>query len=93
LQRSLRTDTENPLNDKSLVDVEEPIDIVDVFRPSEDVPAVVEQAIKKKPKVIWLEEGIHNQGAEEEATKHGLDVVWNRCMMKEYSRRYKKPAV
>ena len=78
---------------KSLLDANEPIDIVDVFRPSEDVPAVVEQAIKKKPKAIWLQEGIHNQGAEEEATKHGLDVVWNRCMMKEHSRLYEKPAV
>jgi len=73
---------------KSLLDANEPIDIVDVFRPSEDVPAVVEQAIKKKPKTIWLQEGIHSQGAEEEATKHGLDVVWNRCMMKEHTRLF-----
>ena len=78
---------------KSLLDANEPIDIVDVFRPSKDVPAVVEQAIKKKPKAIWLQEGIHNQGAEEEAAKRGLDVVWNRCMMKEHSRLYEKPAV
>ncbi len=73
---------------KNLLDLNEPIDIVDVFRPSEDVPAVVEQAIKKKIKAIWLQEGIHNQGAEEEAKRHGLDVVWNRCMMKEHTRLF-----
>ncbi len=71
---------------KNLLDANEPIDIVDVFRPSEDVPAVVEQAIKKKTKAIWLQEGIHNENAEEEAKRHGIDVVWNRCIMKECSR-------
>ena len=79
---------------KGLLDVNEPIDVVDVFRPSADVPAVVEQAIKKKPKVIWLQEGIHNQDAEEEAKRHGIDVVWNRCMMKEHARLHgEEPAV
>ena len=46
-------------------EINDEIDIVDVFRPSEDVLPVVQDAIKKKPKVIWLQEGIHNQEAEE----------------------------
>ena len=45
---------------------------MDVFRPSEDVLPVVQEAIKKKPKVIWLQEGIHNPEAEELARKAGI---------------------
>ena len=46
-----------------------PIDIVDIFRPSEEVLPVVKEAVLKHPKVIWLQEGIHNQEAEELARK------------------------
>ena len=50
-------------------EVDSEIDIVDVFRPSDQVLPVVQEAIKKKPKVIWLQEGIHNEEAEELARK------------------------
>ena len=73
---------------RSLLDVEKPIDIVQIFRPSEDVPPVVDVAVRKNVKVIWLQEGIHNPQSEEEATRHGVQVVWNRCMMKERVRLY-----
>jgi len=73
---------------KSLLDIEKPIDIVQIFRPSKDVPLVVDAAMKKNVKVIWLQEGIHNPQSESEATRHGLQVVWNRCMMKEHVRLY-----
>lgn len=73
---------------KSLLDVKEPIDIVDVFRPSMDVPPVVDAAIKNEAKVVWLQEGIHNPKSEEDAMRHGIEVVWNRCMMKEHARLY-----
>jgi hypothetical protein len=63
-----------------------PVDIVDIFRPSEDVLPFVEDAIKKKPKVIWLQEGIHNIEAENLAREHGIDVVFNRCMLAEHQR-------
>jgi len=66
----------------------EPIDIVDVFRPSDQVLPVVQQAIKKKPKVIWLQEGIHNVEAEELARKEGIKVVFNRCMLAEHQRLF-----
>ena len=64
------------------------IDIVDVFRPSDQVLQVVQDAIKKKPKVIWLQEGIHNLEAEELARKHGIKVVYNRCMLAEHQRLF-----
>ena len=69
-------------------DIESQVDIVDVFRPSEDVLPVVQEAIKIKPKVIWLQEGIHNQEAEELARKEGIDVVFNRCMLAEHQRLF-----
>ncbi|HSD04931.1 MAG TPA: CoA-binding protein [Nitrosopumilaceae archaeon] len=68
--------------------VQDSIDIVDVFRPSDQVLPVVEEAIKKKPKVIWLQEGIHNQEAEELARKAGIEVVFNRCMLAEHERLF-----
>lgn len=69
-----------------LQDIEEPIDIVNIFRPSEDVPDIVEEALKTKAKVIWLQEGIINEKAAEVARKAGLKVVMNRCIMKEHKR-------
>jgi len=72
----------------SVEDVPEPIDIVDVFRPSDQVLPVVQQAIKKKPKVIWLQQGIHNAEAEELARKEGIKVVFNRCMLAEHQRLF-----
>ncbi len=72
----------------SVEDIPEPIDIVDVFRPSDQVLPVVQQAIKKKPKVIWLQEGIHNAEAEDFARKEGIKVVFNRCMLAEHQRLF-----
>jgi len=77
------------LGKKSYPDIsslDHPVDIVDIFRPSEDVLPFVEDAIKKKPKVIWLQEGIHNIEAENLAREHGIDVVFNRCMLAEHQR-------
>ncbi len=69
-------------------DINGDIDIVDVFRPSEDVLPVIEEAIKKKPKVIWLQEGIHNFEAEQLARNAGIKVVFNRCMLAEHQRLF-----
>ena len=68
--------------------IDKPIDIVDVFRPSDQVLPVVKEAIKIKPKVIWLQEGIHNPEAEELARKEGIKVVFNRCMLAEHQRLF-----
>ena len=70
----------------SVTDIDEEIDIVDVFRPSEEVLPFVKDAIKKKPKVIWLQEGIHNSEAEELARNAGINIVFNRCMLAEHQR-------
>jgi len=70
----------------SVLDINEPIDIVDVFRPSDQVLPFVKDAIQKKPKVIWLQEGIHNSEAEELAKSHGIKIIFNRCMLAEHQR-------
>src|SRR5579885_1788787 len=53
----------------NLLDISQEIDIVDVFRPSDQVMPVIEESIRIKPKVIWLQEGIHNPEAEKIALK------------------------
>ena len=68
--------------------VQHSIDIVDIFRPSEQVLSVIQDAIKKKPKVIWLQEGIHNAEAEKLAMKEGIIVIFNRCMLAEHKRLF-----
>ena len=79
------------LGKKSYQDIsslDHPVDIVDIFRPSEDVLPFVEDAIKKKPKVIWLQEGIHNSQAEELARSNGIIIIFNRCMLAEHQRLF-----
>ncbi len=66
--------------------IQHAIDVIDIFRPSEQVLSVIQDAIKKKPKVIWLQEGIHNEEAENLAREHGIDIVFNRCMLAEHQR-------
>lgn len=67
-------------------DIDGEVEIVDMFRPSDQILPFVQEAIKKKPKVIWLQEGIHNTEAEELARKQGIKVVFNRCMLAEHQR-------
>jgi predicted CoA-binding protein len=76
---------------KSLLDVPEAIEVVDIFRPSEEVPAIVEEAIKLKnrlgtPKVVWMQLGIVNEEAARRAKEAGFTVVMDRCMMMEHKR-------
>ena len=70
-------------------DIKSEVDIVDVFRPSEDVYPVVEDSIKKPGiRVIWLQEGIHNSNAEKIAQESNIDFVFNRCIMAEHMRLF-----
>jgi len=62
------------------------IDIVDIFRKSEQVPLIVEEALKRNPKVIWMQEGVMNFEAAELAKKNNVSVVMDRCMKKEHMR-------
>jgi len=68
---------------KRLSDVPGAVDIVDVFRPSEDVPNYIQDVLEKKPKVFWEQLGIHNPEAEEKIAAAGIKVVYDRCMMQE----------
>ena len=66
--------------------IDEEIDIIDIFRPSDQILPFIQEAIEKKPKVIWLQEGIHNSEAEALATQSGIKVIFNRCMLAEHRR-------
>jgi uncharacterized protein len=68
----------------TLDDVPEQIDIVNVFRRSEFVPEIVEAAIRKRAKVIWLQEGVEHPQAAERARQAGLAVISDRCILKEH---------
>jgi len=70
-------------------DIKPQVDIIDVFRPSEDVYSVVEDSVKKPSvKVMWLQEGIHNAEAEKMALDNKINVVFNRCIMAEHMRLF-----
>lgn len=74
---------------KLVSEIKEDVDIVDVFRKSEDIIPVVDDLLKKKGiKLIWLQKGIFNQHAEEVAKKKGIDFVYNRCMLEEHQRLF-----
>lgn len=70
----------------SLEEVTRPVEIVDVFRKSEAVPAIVMDAIRVGAKVLWLQEGVTHPAAEEKARQAGLKVVSDRCILKEHHR-------
>src|SRR4051812_4278678 len=71
----------------SLNDVTERVDIVNVFRRSEFVPAVVDEAIRLKPSAIWMQEGVRHDAAAEKARKAGILVIQDRCILKEHRAR------
>jgi predicted CoA-binding protein len=60
------------------------VDIVDIFRRSEDVPPIVDQAIQIGAKAVWMQEGIVNEDAASRARQAGILVVMDRCMLKEH---------
>ena len=73
----------------SLADVPEKIDLVDVFRRSEYVDDIVQQAIQLKIPAIWLQEGVINERAAEKARQAGMFVVMDRCILKEHRARFR----
>ena len=72
----------------TLLDVKEKIDIVDVFRRSEFVPDIVDQAIQLKVPVIWLQEGVVHEAAAQKARQAGITVIMDQCILKEHRKRF-----
>ena len=73
---------------RSLLDVPEKVDLVDVFRRPEFADEIVEQAIQLKIPAIWLQEGVINERAAEKARNAGMFVVMDRCILKEHRARF-----
>ncbi len=74
---------------KSIQEVPERIDVVEVFRPSKEAPLIVDEAVRRAKekgdvKVVWLQEGIVSQEAEKKARENNLIFVQDKCMYKEY---------
>jgi len=70
----------------SLKDVPGEIDIVDIFRRSEGVPEIVDEALRKGARCIWMQEGVMNHEAGKKAEAAGIPVVMDRCILKEIAR-------
>lgn len=70
----------------SLAEVPEPIDIVDVFRRSEYLEGVVEEAAKANAKAVWAQLGVASEGAASKAEEAGLDLVMDRCIKVDHQR-------
>ena len=70
----------------SLADIPFPIDLVDVFRAAEHVPAIVEQCLALHLPAIWIQEGIVHEDAAQRAQAGDMNVVMDRCLLKEYVR-------
>lgn len=70
----------------NLSDIKESVDVVDIFRKSEFVEPIVEEAIKIRAKAIWMQEGVINEKAAAKARAAGLTVVMNMCMMKKHQK-------
>ncbi len=75
---------------RSLLEVREPVDIVNIFRRPQFVDEVVDQAIARKVPAIWMQEDVINERAAEKARKAGIFVVMDRCILKEHQARFRK---
>jgi predicted CoA-binding protein len=69
---------------RKLVDVPGEIDLVDVFRRSEDIKAHLDDILEKRPKAVWFQSGIRNDEVAEQCARNGIRVVQNRCLMVEH---------
>ena len=75
---------------ESLDKVKEEIDIVDVFRPSNEAEGIAKEAIQKGTIVLWLQYGIHSDEAQSIADKENIEFISNRCIKQEYQKLFQK---
>ena len=82
------------INEETVVDslekISEPVDIVDIFRPSKETPGIANEAVKIGSKVLWLQYGIQNEEAEKIAENAKIEYVSNKCIKQEYQRLFQK---
>lgn len=71
---------------RRLADIPGPIDLVNVFRRSEDVPPHVDDMLAASPRAVWMQSGIRNDGAAARLLAAGIDVVQDRCLLQELQR-------
>ena len=71
---------------RRVADVPGPVDLVDVFRRSKDVPPHVDDLLAKRPRAVWLQLGIRSDEAAERLARAGIDVVQDRCLMVDWRR-------
>ena len=74
----------------SLEKISEPIDIVDIFRPSNEAPDIANQSVKIGTKVLWLQYGIENEEAKKSAENANIQYVSNKCIKQEYQKIFQK---
>jgi len=72
----------------ALDDVPESFDAVVIFRRSQFVPDIVESAIRRSARVVWMQEGVQHEAAARRARKAGLEVVQDRCILKEHAKHF-----
>ena len=75
---------------ESLDQISEPIDIVDIFRPSKETPGIAKEAVKIKSKVLWLQYGIENDETKKIAEDAKIYYVSNKCIKQEYQKLFQK---
>jgi len=71
-----------------LASVPEPVEVVVIFRQARHMPEIVESAIRREVRVVWMQEGLAHEKAARRAREAGLEVVQNRCILKEHARRF-----
>ena len=82
------------INGETVIDdienISTPIDIVDVFRPSKEAPAIAEKAVKIGSKVLWLQYGIHNEEAKKISNNSNIKYISDKCIKQEYQKLFEK---
>ena len=75
---------------ESLESIDDKIDLVDVFRPSNETPGIAKETVEKKSTVLWLQYGIQNDEAEKIAKDANIKYISNKCIKQEYQRLFLK---